>query len=48
MAKNADSEFIQTFLVQKDWKIFGMAKNGHSEFIQNLIVTKRLAEIWNG
>ena len=33
MAKNAHSEFIQTFLVQKDWKKFGMAKNGHSEFI---------------
>ena len=33
MAKNAHSEFIETFLVQKDWKKFGMAKNGHSEFI---------------
>ena len=33
MTKNAHSEFIQTFLVQKDWKKFGMAKNGYSEFI---------------
>ena len=33
MAKNAYSEFIQTFLVQKDWKKFGMAKNGLFEFI---------------
>ena len=33
MAKNAHSEFIQTILVQKDWKKFGMAKNGHPEFI---------------
>ena len=33
MAKNVHSELIETFLVQKDWKKFGMAKNGHSEFI---------------
>ena len=33
MAKNMHSEFIETFLVQKDWEKFGMAKNGHSEFI---------------
>ena len=31
--KMGHSKFIQTFLVQKDWKKFGMAKNGHSEFI---------------
>ena len=33
MAKNAHSEFIETFLGQKDLKKFGMAKNGHPEFI---------------
>ena len=32
-AKDEYSKFIQTFLVQKDWKKFGMVKNGHSEFI---------------
>ena len=26
MAKNVHSEFIETFLVQKDWKKYGMAK----------------------
>ena len=31
--KLGHSKFIQTFLVQKDWKKFGMAKNDHSEFI---------------
>ena len=38
MAKNVHSKFIETFLVQTDWKKFGMAKNG----------AKRLEEIWNG
>ena len=33
MAKNMYSKFIETILVQKDWKKFGMAKNRHSEFI---------------
>ena len=28
MAKNVHSEFIQTYLVQKDFKKFGMAKIG--------------------
>ena len=40
MAKNAYSEFIQTFLVQKDLKKFGMAKNGHFEFIWTFLVQK--------
>ena len=34
MAKNAHSEFIETFLVQNNWKKFGMAKIRHSKFIQ--------------
>ena len=33
MAKNVHSKFIETFLVQKDWKKIRMAKNGHSGFI---------------
>ena len=41
MAKNVHSEFIKAFLVQKDWKKFGMAKNGHSECIQTFLVQKR-------
>ena len=40
MAKNAHSKFIETFLVQKNWKKFGMAKNGHSEFIETFLVQK--------
>ena len=35
--KNVHSKFIQTFLVQKDWKKFG-----------NLSSAKLLDEIWNG
>ena len=34
------SKFMQTFLVQKDWKKFGMAKIGHSKFIQTSLVEK--------
>ena len=42
--KNGHSKFIQTFLVQKDWKKFGMAKNGFWIYL-NLSSAKRLEEI---
>ena len=34
MAKNIHAKFLETFLVQKDWKKLGMAKIRHSKFIQ--------------
>ena len=39
-SKIRHSEFIQTFLVQKDWKKFGMAKIRYSKFIQTFLVLK--------
>ena len=40
MAKIRHSEFILTFLVQKDWKKFGMVKIRHSKFTQTFLVQK--------
>ena len=36
--KIGHSEFIQTILVQKDWKKFEVGKIGHSEFFQTILV----------
>ena len=49
MAKNTHSEFIETFLVLKDWRKFGWNGQKCTFLIYlNFSSAKRLKEIWNG